>query len=151
MMRRTDLSAGAIVTATGLFLAYEASGYPLGTMHRIGPGAFPMLLGLVLAGLGAALLVVGLGAGKGANGEDGPGVPIAFRAPFAILAAIGVFAVTIRSFGLVPAAAAVVVISAFAQRKPHLPTVFVLALLLGPLCSAIFIFGLGLPLQPFKW
>jgi hypothetical protein len=52
-----DAVLGLIFLATGLFALFIASGYPLGTTGRMGPGYFPVIISIVLAGTGATLIV----------------------------------------------------------------------------------------------
>lgn len=52
-----DAVLGLIFMAIGLSALYIAIGYPLGTTSRMGPGYFPVIISLVLTGVGATLLV----------------------------------------------------------------------------------------------
>ena len=47
-----ELAAGIIVFAAGVVVALESLSYPMGSLRNVGPGIFPLLLGLVLAALG---------------------------------------------------------------------------------------------------
>jgi hypothetical protein len=57
---RDDLLAGVIFVALGGGFAYTASTYEVGSLRAMGPGYFPLALGLVLAALGVVIMVVGL-------------------------------------------------------------------------------------------
>ncbi len=57
---RDDLLAGAIFVALGGAFAYTASTYDVGTLRAMGPGYFPLALGLVLAALGVVIMAIGL-------------------------------------------------------------------------------------------
>lgn len=53
-----DFYTALLYIALGLaFAAAAALHYPLGTTARMGPGYFPLLLGLLLAGIGAVMLL----------------------------------------------------------------------------------------------
>jgi hypothetical protein len=52
-----DLVGGALMTATGLFFALYGQQYEFGTMARMGPGYFPVVLGWTLAVLGLLVAV----------------------------------------------------------------------------------------------
>jgi putative tricarboxylic transport membrane protein len=54
---RRDRVAGIIVCALGAAVAAYAQTFPPMPGQRVGPGFFPTAVGLLLAGLGAALLV----------------------------------------------------------------------------------------------
>lgn len=48
---------GAVLGLLGVGVASEASRYPLGSAHDMGPGYFPLVLGVLLAGIGAILVL----------------------------------------------------------------------------------------------
>jgi len=52
-----DFYAGLLFMLTGGSFAWGATSYQLGTSARMGPGFFPMMLGLLLAVLGAVMMV----------------------------------------------------------------------------------------------
>ncbi len=54
---RKELLAGAVFTAIGLAWARQATALRLGTATAMGPGYFPLVVALVLVGIG--LLAVG--------------------------------------------------------------------------------------------
>jgi len=51
-----DFFSGLMFTIVGASFAYGATSYNIGTGARMGPGYFPLLLGVILALLGAAIL-----------------------------------------------------------------------------------------------
>ena len=51
-----DFFSGLMFTDVGAAFAYGATSYTVGTGARMGPGYFPLLLGIILALLGAAIL-----------------------------------------------------------------------------------------------
>ena len=51
-----DFFSGLMFTVVGAAFAYGATSYTIGTGARMGPGYFPLLLGIILAILGAAIL-----------------------------------------------------------------------------------------------
>ena len=52
-----DFFSGLMFTVVGAAFAYGATGYSVGTGGRMGPGYFPLLLGVLLAILGAIILL----------------------------------------------------------------------------------------------
>lgn len=57
---RDDLLAGVIFLVLGGGFASTASTYEVGSLRAMGPGYFPLALGLVLAALGVMIVAVGL-------------------------------------------------------------------------------------------
>ena len=51
-----DFFSGLMFTVVGASFAYGATSYAVGTGARMGPGYFPLLLGVILALLGAVIL-----------------------------------------------------------------------------------------------
>jgi len=47
-----DFLSGLMFSGVGIAFAWGASGYSLGTGARMGPGYFPLMLGVILALLG---------------------------------------------------------------------------------------------------
>ena len=57
---KKNVAAGLLFAAIGLATIVGASDYPLGTMRSIGPGYFPIMIGIVLALLGAGVAFQGM-------------------------------------------------------------------------------------------
>jgi hypothetical protein len=51
-----DFYSGLLYTLVGAAFAYGATSYNIGTGARMGPGYFPLLLGSILASIGAIIL-----------------------------------------------------------------------------------------------
>ncbi len=57
LRNRQDFWSGMMFIVLGLGFSWQASSYQMGTAARMGPGYFPFWLGLVLALLGAIVLI----------------------------------------------------------------------------------------------
>lgn len=53
----TNALCGGLLTAVGLFFAWQAFNLELGTAFRMGPGYFPLVLAVILTLLGIVILV----------------------------------------------------------------------------------------------
>lgn len=91
-----DILAGAIFIALGLAFALGALAYDIGTPLRMGPGYVPLVLGGLLAALGAGIIVKGFIAGEG---EEIGGFE--WRAVILIAAALLFFGLTVRGLGVI--------------------------------------------------
>jgi hypothetical protein len=139
---KKDLGAGVIFLLIAAFFGIGALHNSLGTLSRMGPGMFPLLLSGVLALLGVIIIARAFGA----SGEKIRLLPVSAALP--VLATPVVFAVTVRGLGLAPSIALVVLLGVIASRQIRpLPA---LALIAGLtlFCIAVFDWGLGLPLSP---
>ena len=143
---RPGVIGGALALAIGLWVMSEAAGYPLGTSRRMGPGYFPMLLGGLMAAMGAALCLLGFARGTAPGADDERPDP---RALIAVLAGLAAFALMLPRAGLVPAVVGLVLVAAQGSGQMRMAGSMVLALFLAALSWAIFRLGLGLPLPAF--
>lgn len=145
----SEIVPGLLLAVFGTIVAfYSLQNYNIGTAQRMGPGMFPMALGVCIAVLGLALAVAGW------FKSDGPRVDLStiqWRAGILILIAVTVFALLIRTVGLIPAVCGVVGISAFADKGARLSTALVLCVVLCFMAWLIFQVGLGLNLRLLDW
>jgi len=149
---RKDVAAGLLFVAIGLATAVVASEYPLGTMRSIGPGYFPIMIGVLLALLGVGVAYQGLSfsamdpagepAAAGAEEDDG----IAVRPLIMITLAVIAFGVTVRPLGLAVATVALVTVASLAGREYRLLNIVWLSAALIALSWITFIYLLGLPM-----
>lgn len=63
-----DFFSGLMFSVVGGAFAYGATHYSIGTGARMGPGYFPLMLGILLAALGAAIMLNAL-ASKAADAD----------------------------------------------------------------------------------
>ena len=142
-----DIIGGIALTLAGLFYGtYAYTNYALGTLSRMDSGMFPMWIGYILAGLGAAIAVTGLLR----TGEYSFPV-IEWRTLVVVLASVAAFAVCVRQFGVVPAIIVQTIIVSLADNKLTIISRLVLAVALTILAVLIFSVGLDLPIRLFAW
>ena len=137
-----DFFAGLLFVAIGLATAIGASDYALGTIRNIGPGYYPIMLGIALTLLGAAIAFQGLRVSTEPAGEQEGG--LALRPLIMVLAAVVAFGVLVRPYGLGPAILALIVISSFAGRDFSIVRVVLLCIGMVALSWLVFIYLLGL-------
>jgi hypothetical protein len=140
-----DFFAGVIFLLFGLCAVLVGRDYPMGTALRMGAGYFPFVLGALLLILGAVVCVKSLVI-AGEKLET-----IGLRALLLVLLAIGAFAASVDSIGLVAATVLMTVIGAAASPESRWREVIVLTVALLGLSVGVFAYGLGLPfmLLPF--
>ena len=150
-----DFFSGLLFIVVGGSFAYGASTYQVGTGARMGPGYFPLLLGIILAVMGVVVAVRAFMTGT--PGGDRIGA-IAWRPLFLVLSAnvafgalmIGVPAIGIPQFGLVVAIFALVTIASFAAERFIVKEVLVLSVILsvGSYAAFVKLLGLQFPVWP---
>ncbi|MDP9841570.1 tripartite tricarboxylate transporter TctB family protein [Streptosporangium lutulentum] len=134
-----DILVGGIFVLIGGAFVVGSLGYELGTPLRMGPGAFPLLVGATVAALGLAIVVKGLVAGEMISFG-----PIPWRAVAAIVLAILFFGFTVRGLGFVPTSAVTALLTALASSRVRLLTAVAVAAGLTVAGTLIFVVGLQL-------
>lgn len=136
-----DVLAGLLFIALAVMFAWQANTLPMGSSVRMGPGYFPMVLSVIMGVLGLIVLINGFRfKGDGATG-------IAWRGLFCLTLASVFFGVFLRPLGFLPTLAVTVFISALGSQKFHLVTGLSITAVMVVFSWAVFIWGLGLPIQ----
>jgi len=136
-----DVLAGGTFIALGMAFAAGALTYDIGSAVRMGPGYVPLVLGVVLAGLGVLVIAKGFIAGEG-----DPIGEVDWRAVVLITAALIFFGLTVRGLGAVGALFGASLLAALARSQTSVREALVIAVGLTALSVAIFIFALQLRL-----
>ena len=147
-----DFFSGVMFTVVGVAFAWGASTYNVGSGARMGPGYFPLLLGIVMAAIGLGIMFSGL------TVETEDGEPIgkwAWKQVIYILGANLAFGVLlgglpsigIPAMGLIIAIYALVIIASLAGSEFDFKKVLVLATVLAIGSYIAFIWALKLQIQ----
>ena len=89
----TDIIGGLFLTALGLFFAIYAQRYSMGTLNRMGPGYFPVVLGAIMALLGLLVAVP-------AWSRAGVGPDVSWKTMFIVIGSVVLFGATLQTVGL---------------------------------------------------
>lgn len=150
-----DFWAGLMFMAVGIAFAWGSTNYNIGEGARMGPGYFPLMLGVLLAGLGAFIVFESLVV----ETEDGDKIgkwawrPLAFilaaNFVFGILLA-GVPALHIPAFGMIVAIIALTFIAALAGDEFNWKEIAVLSVVLaiGSYAAFVWLLKLQFPVWP---
>ena len=144
-----DFFAGLMYLVVGGAFAIGATEYNIGTGARMGPGYFPLILGVILAFIG---LVISFKATLSGTSDGDPVGKWAWRQIFFILGAnfafgillVGVPALGIPGFGLIVAIYGLVIIASFARKEVEIKETLVLATILAVGSYAVFVWALNL-------
>ncbi len=145
---RQNLVAGGTMVVLGAATAITSLGYNVGTLQRMGPGYFPLMLGILLALLGLAIALTGRSAGAQ---EEEPVAPPQWRGWACITAGILAFMFFGKWGGLAPATFALVFVSAMGDRQHTIKTAGLLAAFMTVAGSLIFYWGLNLQFPLLRW
>jgi hypothetical protein len=144
-MRNKDFWSGVMLLVIGLGAGYIASGYPMGTVLRMGSGFFPTILSGILVLFGLALIARSIKTTESIEGGW------SIRALIILPIAFALFGYLLDRAGFVPAMVVLVVGSALAGSEFRLIEVLALAVFMTAISIAVFIWGLGLPYQLVVW
>ncbi|WP_196258847.1 tripartite tricarboxylate transporter TctB family protein [Pelagibacterium limicola] len=145
MRDHKDIIGGTALVAIGGFAAVHAiMTLRLGTIWQMGPGMFPAAVGVLLATIGVVLLITGIL-------RSGEAIDFDLRSIVLIGLSVLAFALLIRSFGLVPAITAVVILASRADAKLSPGGIVILSAILSVVAVLIFQIGLKLTLTAFNW
>jgi len=149
---RKDFFAGLMFAVVGVAFAWGATTYTVGTGARMGPGYFPLMLGILLALIGLGVIFGSLVV-ETADGE--PIGSIAWRPLVFIIGANVIFGILLGglpsiglpAMGLIIAIYALVIISGLAAPNSSLKLSLILATILAVGSYLTFIVGLNLQFQ----
>jgi len=147
-----DFFSGVMFAVVGTAFAWGATTYNVGNGARMGPGYFPLMLGIVLALLGLGIIFSSL------TIETADGEPIgkwAWKQIVFILGANVAFGLLlgglpgagVPAMGLIIAIYALVIIASLAGHEFHLRNVLILATVLAAGSYFAFIWALKLQIQ----
>ncbi|MFZ9372404.1 MAG: tripartite tricarboxylate transporter TctB family protein [Limnohabitans sp.] len=150
-----DFFSGLMFLVVGAAFAWGATSYSVGTGARMGPGYFPLLLGVLLAILGGVVMFYSLvvetpkGAKVGSIAWRPIGYILGSNLAFGILLG-GLPSIKLPSMGLIVAIYALVLIASKAGDNYRLRDVLILAtaLAVGSYLAFIVLLKLQMPVWP---
>ncbi|AFT69647.1 Small permease component of tripartite tricarboxylate transporter [Alloalcanivorax dieselolei B5] len=139
-----QIGAAALLALLGLFIIWQGSDYSMGSLRRMGPGFFPVMMGSVL--LLFSLLVVW--EVRREEKQENLWVP---RPILMICAGFIAFAALLESVGLVPATLALVILVSLAEKPVRPVATVATAAGLCVLGVLVFLYGFGIPVAAIQW
>ncbi len=136
-----DILAGSVFIVIGGAFALGSLDYDIGILQRMGPGYVPLVLGLLLVGLGVMVIVKGFLAGEGEPIGD-----VEWRAVVLVSAALLFFGLTVRGLGVIGSLFGATLLASLARVRTRPTTALATAVGLTILCIVIFILALQLRL-----
>ncbi|MGI8526745.1 MAG: tripartite tricarboxylate transporter TctB family protein [Pseudolabrys sp.] len=146
---KRDYYAGALMVLIGLVAANDGTHYAMGTLRQMGPGYFPVALGVLLIVLGA--LIAGTASTGGPASEEAALPHSEWRGWAAIIAGPVAFIILGKYFGMAPATFACVFISALGDRETTLKGAIILASAMTAFGVILFSYLLKIPMPVLKF
>jgi len=141
---RGMIGGGCLLLIGGFAAVYALQNLTIGSLGRMGPGAFPLGVSILLICLGTVVLVAALL-------RPGTSVNFNVRPLAAISLAIIVFALTIRPFGMIPSVFVTTFIASRADSRLSFISTLFLALVLALGTTILFQVILRVPVTAIRW
>lgn len=144
-----DFGAGLMFTVVGGAFAYGATTYQVGDAARMGPGYFPLMLGVILALMGLAVLVKSFVSGSPDGDKIGSiawrplGFVLLANVAFGVLL-IGLPSIGLPGMGMVVAIFGLTIIASLAGDDFRLKEVLILSAILSAGSYVAFVWALKL-------
>lgn len=139
-----DLIGGLALAALGGFAAVYAQRYEFGELSRMGPGYFPVALGVLVALLGLVIAVPAIF-------RRGQPIHVKWKTFALVMASLVVFALTLKVLGLMVATVLVVIIASLADNDTRWKGRLIIALGVAAITYLVFIVGLSMVLPVWPW
>lgn len=139
-----QVGAAVLLGLLGLYIIWQGSGYDIGSLRRMGPGFFPIMVGSMLLLFSVLLAAEQWHSGK----EQDFWIP---RPILMVTAGFVAFAALLERAGLVPATLALVILVSLSEKPVRPLAAIATAVCLSVLGVSVFIYGLGVPVAAIRW
>ncbi|WP_274629900.1 tripartite tricarboxylate transporter TctB family protein [Arvimicrobium flavum] len=139
-----DFAAGALYLVVGTGFAVLSNSYRVGTAASMGPGYFPFWLGVLLALIGAGVMLTAMRKDAGPADRLG-GVDL--RSLLPVLLAVTLFGLLLKPLGLAASVALTTLVSSLADRGFRWASALLNAAVMVVISIAVFKMGLGLQFE----
>ncbi|MGR2737456.1 tripartite tricarboxylate transporter TctB family protein [Billgrantia sp. Q4P2] len=138
-----DLVGGMLMLTLGVFIIVYTQRYDIGTLANMGPGYFPLVLGVLLTIFGCLIAIP-------AFFRTGTPITVNWRSYLLVIGSLLFYALTLRTLGLLLSTGMTVLLSSMASPVLALKGRLVLVLCVVGVTYLVFMLGLNmrLPLWP---
>jgi hypothetical protein len=138
-----DFASGLMFVVIGLIFSFIARGYTMGTAAKMGPGYFPFWLGIVLAVIGAIVLMNSMSK----KAQSDKLAKWDWVSVLWVTGSVVLFGLLLKPMGLIVSLAFLVFISAMASHEFHWKGTLLNIVILNVIAYVAFIWGLNLQFQ----
>jgi hypothetical protein len=149
-LQKRDFYAGGLMALLGAGVAFDSMSYDIGSLTHMGPGMFPLMLGVVLVFIGVLIFGTALATPLGDDEHILPRQK-EWRGWACILAGPALFILFGEFFGMAPATFACVFVSALGDRTSTVKSSALLALGITFFGCLLFSYVLKIPFPLFRW
>ena len=146
-INKKELAPALLMLFIGMATVLGSLNYKIGTLARMGPGYFPLILG---AGLMLVACLIAITPPE-TDGSSRPAFVPQYRAWFLVVLGIVLFIVLGQYGGLVPATFVLGFVATLADRKNTLKTAVFVAIALTLMAIVVFYYGLQIQFPLLRW
>lgn len=146
-INKKELAPALLMLFIGMATVLGSLNYKIGTLARMGPGYFPLILG---AGLMLVACLIAITPPE-TDGSSRPAFVSQYRAWFLVVLGIVLFIVLGQYGGLVPATFVLGFVATLADRKNTLKTAVFVAIALTLMAIVVFYYGLQMQFPLLRW
>jgi hypothetical protein len=150
LVKKKDFYAGLAMVLLGAGVTLNSATYKLGTLMHMGPGMFPLILGILLTFVGILIFITGLATPLG-EGERILPESLEWRGWACILAGPLLFILFGEFLGMAAATFACVFVSALGDKSATLKGSALLAACITIGGTLLFSYLLKVPFPVFRW
>lgn len=161
LLKRRKLASTALLLVLGLGTVMQSMEYTIGSASRMGPGYFPLMLGVLLIAFGVMIFILpddgqelALLDGMEDEEEEAPpslSLSEKFRPWIAIVASMLLFILVGKYGGLVPATFVLIVVAALGDKANSIKSAIFLGIGVTLAAVGLFHYGLQLQFPLFTW
>lgn len=161
LLKRRKLASSALLLVLGLGTVMQSMEYTIGSASRMGPGYFPLMLGVLLIAFGVMIFILpddgqelALLDGMEDEEEDAqPSLSLSekFRPWIAIVSSMLLFILVGKYGGLVPATFVLIVVAALGDKANSIKSAIFLGIGVTLAAVGLFHYGLQLQFPLFTW
>ncbi|MEM5316855.1 tripartite tricarboxylate transporter TctB family protein [Paraburkholderia sp. JHI869] len=148
-----DVVGGALMFVCGISVALHSTSFNIGSLSRMGPGFFPLALGIILAVVGITLAAKGYHSASVDSDvrQEKSQLAPEWKAWTLICLGIVAFVISAKYLGLVVATFAVVFISALGDRENTWRSAALLGAAMVVVAVVVFWWALKIQMPLFRW
>lgn len=151
-LNRKEAWPAALMLFIGMATVIGSTNYQIGTLARMGPGYFPLILGGILMVLGImAVISPSLEGGPAGDGMEILPAATQLKTWFLVVFSVCAFVVVGKYGGLVPATFILTTVSTLADKGNSIKTAIVTGIALTIMTVIVFHYGLQMQFPLFTW
>ena len=147
-----EVWSGGLLVLIGMATTLGSLNYQIGTLARMGPGYFPLMLGIILMVLGLIVLISpDMDRSSADDGLDKLGLKAQLMTWGLVISSVALFAILGKYGGLVPATFFLTFVAALADHKNTWKVALAVSVVLTAFTVGVFYYGLQMQLPLFVW